>query len=353
MSEKLTPLVDEIALDHYLSKHLSNYKDYSGPLVAERISAGHSNETFVIRKGIQQWVLRRPPRGPLLPTAHDVIREYRVLSGLIKTDVPVPQPLLACEDTAVIGVPFYLMSKAEGVVIRNEIPSQFDTPEKRGELTSTLVEALVKLHAVDWEAVGLANLGKGQGYLERQLRRWSDQLERAKTRPLPELDVVTEWLKAHLPISPAPTVVHGDYRIDNVMYAKNEPIRIVAMLDWEMATLGDPLADLGYLLSFWREAGDPSPVFKDDLGAVTSAQGFPTRAEIIEQYSRLSGRNVDMQNTAFYIALAIWKLAILLEGSYNRHLAGTTDDPFFSLLGEGVPALGRRALEVCNGAISY
>ena len=120
-----------------------------------------------------------------------------------------------------------------------------------------------------------------------------------------------------------------------------------------MATLGDPLADLGYLLSFWREAGDPSPVFKDDLGAVTSAQGFPTRAEIIEQYSRLSGRNVDMQNTAFYIALAIWKLAILLEGSYNRHLAGTTDDPFFSLLGEGVPALGRRALEVCNGAISY
>ena len=223
MSEKLTPLVDEIALDHYLSKHLSNYKDYSGPLVAERISAGHSNETFVIRKGIQQWVLRRPPRGPLLPTAHDVIREYRVLSGLIKTDVPVPQPLLACEDTAVIGVPFYLMSKAEGVVIRNEIPSQFDTPEKRGELTSTLVEALVKLHAVDWEAVGLANLGKGQGYLERQLRRWSDQLERAKTRPLPELDVVTEWLKAHLPISPAPTVVHGDYRIDNVMYAKNEP----------------------------------------------------------------------------------------------------------------------------------
>lgn len=351
MREQLTPLVDEAALDRYLREQLPEYAEQSRePLVAERISMGHSNETFVIKHGSQQWVLRRPPRGPLLPTAHDVIREYRVLSGLINTEVPVPRPLLACEDTTVIGAPFYLMDKVPGVVIRGSVPAPFNTPELRWQLGRELIHNLAKLHAADWQKAGLATLGKPAGYLERQVRRWSDQLERSRIRPQPDLDAVTNWLKANMPVSPAATVVHGDYRIDNVMYAPNLPPRIAATLDWEMATLGDPLADLGYLLSSWREPGDAPSEVTRDLGDVTAESGFPNRTQIIEMYSEFSGREVDTNKMAFYTALAVWKLAILLEGSYNRHLAGTTDDPYFALLEEGVPALGRRAWRICNGA---
>jgi aminoglycoside phosphotransferase (APT) family kinase protein len=348
MTEILQQLVNETNLNSYLSEHLPGYAEDKTSLELERVSAGHSNETFILRKGSQQWVLRRPPLGPLLPTAHDVIREYRVLSGLINTAVPVPRPRLACEDTTIIGAPFYLMDKVEGVVIRNSIPSQFDTHDGHYQLGYALVENLVKLHAVDWEKAGLANLGKPAGYLERQLRRWSDQLERAKTRPLPELDAVTQWLQSHLPISPAATIVHGDYRIDNVMYSHTEPIKIVATLDWEMATLGDPLADLGYLLAFWRQADDEPLMITEELSNVTTQAGFVNRQEIAEIYAELSGRRLAPGTMAFYTALAVWKLAILLEGSYNRHLAGTTDDPYFKLLGEGVPMLGRRALAICN-----
>lgn len=354
MSQNLPPLVDEVALDRYLSEHLPDYAGAGDTaLVAQRITSGHSNETFFISKGGQQWVLRRPPRGPLLPTAHDVLREFRVLSGLIKTNVPVPRPILACEDTSIIGAPFYIMQKLDGIIIRHAVPAPFDNSNNRAQLAHELIANLVKLHAADWQAAGLADLGKPQGYLERQLRRWSDQLERARTRPIPELDEVTEWLKAHLPVSPPATMVHGDFRIDNVMYGRDLPVRIIGMLDWEMATLGDPLADLGYLLSSWREPNDPVSEIMRDLGDVTTEPGFPTRAEIVELYSELSGRKVDLSQMAFYTALAVWKLAILLEGSYNRHLAGTTDDPYFALMKEGVPALGRRALDICKGLRSY
>ncbi|MGH2502772.1 MAG: phosphotransferase family protein, partial [Ktedonobacterales bacterium] len=187
-----------------------------------------------------------------------------------------------------------------------------------------------------------------QGYLERQLRRWTGQLDASRNRPLPDLDAVTAWLHAHLPESGAATLVHGDYRLDNLMFAPQPPARAVAILDWEMATLGDPLADVGYLLSFWREPRDPDFGALGDAAWNISAQpGFPTRAELVERYAARTGRQMD--HVAFYIALAIWKLAILLEGSYKRHLAGTTDDPFFASLGEGIPVLARRALAVCEG----
>lgn len=350
MSEILQQLVNEVALDRYLTTHMAEYAAVAAAkLVIERVSAGHSNETFVIHKGPHQWVLRRPPLGPLLPTAHDVIREFRMLSGLINTNVPVPRPLLSCEDTTVLGAPFYLMARVDGVVIRSHVPPPFADPATRLELTRALVQNLVRLHAVDWQAAGLAGLGKPTGYLERQLRRWSDQLERAHTRAIPELDAVTVWLGANLPVSPLATIVHGDYRIDNVMYAQALPVQLVATLDWEMATLGDPLADLGYMLSFWREPGDPPFPIQGDLGQVTTEPGFPTRAVVIQMYAEMSGREVDPRQMAFYTALAVWKLAILLEGSYTRHLAGTTDDPYFELMREGVPALGRRALGICQG----
>lgn len=344
----LSPLVNAEALAEYLDGALPETR--GTPLSVERIRGGHSNETFFITRGGQEWVLRRPPRGPLLPTAHDVAREYRVLSALVPTPVPVPRPVLLCSNTDVIGAPFYLMERVHGVVIRASLPPGFERDKSaRAGLGIELIDRLADLHAVDWQAVGLSDFGKPQGYLERQLRRWTGQLDASRNRPLPDLDAVTEWLANNLPECGAATIVHGDYRLDNAMYAPEPPARILAIFDWEMATLGDPLADLGYLLSFWQEPGDLALELGDAAWRVTSMPGFSTRAQLVARYAERTGRK--MEHVAFYVALAIWKLAILLEGSYRRHLAGTTDDPFFATLDHGVPALAQRALAVCHGEI--
>ena len=347
--DTLPPLVDPQALAQFLDSHVSRSSD---PVDVERIRGGHSNETFFITRGQDNWVLRRPPYGPLLPTAHDVAREYRVLSALRHTNVPVPEPVLLCEDPSVIGAPFYLMRRVDGIVIRAKLPPAFqaDVADRAG-LGLELIDRLADLHAVDWQQVGLADFGKPSGYLERQLRRWSGQLDASRTRPTPDLDSVTAWLKEHLPESGPATIVHGDYRLDNALYANEPPARILAILDWEMATIGDPLADLGYLLSFWREPSDPEPDFRNDAWDLMVLPGFSTRAQLVDRYAERTGRH--MAHVPFYVALAIWKLAILLEGSYSRHLAGTTDDPFFLQLGEGVPALARRALAVSHGELHF
>jgi aminoglycoside phosphotransferase (APT) family kinase protein len=341
----LPPLIDEERLRHYLAQHIPG-EDV--PLQVERVLGGHSNETFYITRGAsEQWVLRRPPRGPLLPTAHDVLREYRVLKALNTTDVPTPRVLLACDDTGVIGAPFYLMERLHGVVIRTELPSYGQDAAGRAAISRALVDSLVALHGVDWQAVGLGDFGRPEGYIERQLRRWTGQLEKSRQRPLPDLDTVTGWLVAHRPVSGPATIVHGDFRLDNVMYAFDRP-EVIAIFDWEMATIGDPLADLGYLLSHWHEPGDPEPEFASQAWTVMMQPGFLSRAEIAGYYAQQSGRSV--RDMAFYTVLAIWKLAILLEGSYSRHRAGTTDDPFFAQLETGVPALARRALRICQAA---
>ncbi len=343
----LTPLVDERALEKYLAEHLP---DGDAPLRAEKIQAGHSNETFLITRANEQWVLRRPPRGPLLPTAHDVLREYRVISALSRANFPVPRPLLACEDASVLGAPFYLMERVEGVVIRDQLPPAFDSRRDGAAITDEVIRTLVALHAIAYREIGLENLGKPEGYIARQVKRWMGQFDGARTREIPELDFVSHWLQSHQPPPQRATIVHGDYRLDNTLFAPKPPPRLRAVFDWEMSTLGDPLADLGYLLSFWREAGEPvlSPL-PDDMGSITPLEGFLKRAEVAARYQELSGRQVNDLN--FYMVLAIWKLAILLEGSYKRHLAGTTDDPFFARLDEGVPALARRARSLCESAL--
>lgn len=340
----LEPLINEENLRRYLAQH---FPGEDAPLAIERISGGHSNETFFIRRGVQEWVLRRPPRGPLLPTAHDVLREYRVLHALNTTNVPTPRVLLACEDTGIIGAPVYLMERVPGIVIREELPSYGADAAGRRAISKALIDALAALHSADWQAIGLATLGKPEGYLERQLRRWMGQLDRSRQRPLPDLDAVTTWLTEHLPVSGPATIVHGDYRLDNAIYASDEP-RVAAIVDWEMATIGDPLADLGYLLSSWQEAGDAQSVIMSRLVQVTTLPGFMSRAEVAAYYSEQTGRPV--RDLAFYEALAIWKLAILLEGSYARHRAGTTDDPFFATLDQGVPSLAQQALSICQNA---
>ncbi len=308
--------------------------------------AGHSNETFFVRFGDREWVLRRPPRGAFLPTAHDVGREYRVLSALAPTNVRAPRPVLFCQDSSIIGAPFYLMERIEGSVIRDALPEPFASDEStRRGLGDELVDALVELHAVDSRAAGLEGFGKPSGYLERQVRRWSGQLELTEplTRTIPELHAVTAWLRDRVHQLPEgePTIVHGDYKMDNVMYAPGAPARLVAILDWEMSTIGDPLADLGWMVSFWREADDAVAIDLEGK-APTRLPGFQRRDDLVARYEERSGRVVG--DLTFHMVLAVWKLAILLEGSYARHLAGLTDDPFFAQMETGVPLLAQRAL---------
>jgi aminoglycoside phosphotransferase (APT) family kinase protein len=321
----------------------------SGPVEAETLGDGHSNITYLIKREGGEWVLRRPPRPPLPPSAHDVLREARLLSAVEDAAVRTPPVLATCDDESVIGAPFYVMEKIEGDVIVTDIPPALDTPTERARMAEELIDALVEIHAVDWQACGLEGYGKPSGYLERQVRRFSGLWEHNKTREVPEIDEGTAWLAANMPESGPATIVHGDYRLGNTMMGPGTPARLVAIFDWELATIGDPLADVGYLTATYAEPGeaDGEDTPMSALNAVTTREGFPTRAELIARYEERSGRSMSAVN--WYQTLAMWKSAVFLEGSYKRLLAGTTDDPFFKLLDEGVPALARHALAIAHG----
>ncbi len=308
-------------------------------LDAQPIGEGHSNVTFGLSSGL---VLRRPPRGPLPPSAHDVLREARLLSHLEDTPVRVPRVLATCEDAGVIGSPFYVMERVEGEVIANTIPAELDDPEQRRRIADQLIDALVELHGVDYAAVGLEGFGKPSGYLERQLRRFGGLWEHNRTREVPEVEQVGAWLAENLPESPPATIVHGDYRLGNTMFACAAPAQLVAILDWEMATIGDPLADLGYLMIHWTQEGDELGRF--NLQNVTRREGFPTREQLLARYEERSGRS--MRALDWYVALALWKATVFMEGNYKRACAGSTDDPYLKTFGEGVLELARRAARV-------
>jgi aminoglycoside phosphotransferase (APT) family kinase protein len=317
----------------------------SGPLHAEPVGEGHSNITYLIRRDGGSWILRRPPRPPLPPSAHDVLREARLLRALEGTAARVPRVLAVGDDEDVIGAPFYVMEVVAGSVVTHEVPAVLDTERERRGMGEELIDALAEIHAVDWRACGLEGFGRPTGYLERQLRRFGGLWEHNKTRELPTLDRVTGWLADHVPASREATIVHGDYRLGNVMFAPGAPARLVAVFDWELATIGDPLADLGYLVATWAQVGDPA--FEVALHDVTRRPGFPTRAGLIEHYEAVTGRS--MSDLRWYTTLALWKSAIFLEGSYKRRLAGTADDPFFDRLERGVPQLAERAWAASQG----
>ena len=320
----------------------------TGSIAAEPIGDGHSNVTFLLtREDGSELVLRRPPRPPLPPSAHDVLREARLLGALAQTPVRVPRVVAVGEDESVIGCPFFLMNRVAGEVIVSSVPEALDLPHERRLIAQELIDALVEIHAVDWQAVGLEGFGKPTGYLERQLRRFGGLWEHNKTRDIPEVERVGEWLSQNLPESGAATIVHGDYRLGNTMFASEPPARLVAVLDWEMATIGDPLADLGYLCMMWTEGGDPKGGMREYLGGVTRADGFLTRGELIERYEAKSGRS--MQDLRWYTTLAIWKSAVFMEGNYKRAVAGATDDPYLRQFGEGVVELARQAEGVAYG----
>jgi aminoglycoside phosphotransferase (APT) family kinase protein len=328
-----------LVLDPLIEFLDANQLDAPPDLSATPIGEGHSNVTFELSTGV---VLRRPPRGPLPPSAHDVLREARLLRALGPTPVRVPTVLAVCDDERVVGAPFYLMSRIEGQALTTSLPEPLDNPEQRERVADELIDALVELHSVQWTTIGLEGFGKPTGYLERQLRRFTGLWEHNRTRDVPEVEQVGAWLAENMPSSPPATIVHGDYRLGNTMYASQAPARLLAILDWEMATIGDPLADVGYMMIHWTESDDPQTKF--NLQSVTTRDGFPTRRELIARYEQRSGRS--MQALNWYVTLALWKAIVFMEGNYKRAVAGSTDDPYLKTFGEGVLELARRAVDV-------
>ncbi|MET8457988.1 MULTISPECIES: phosphotransferase family protein [Streptomyces] len=302
----------------------------TGALSGRLIEGGRSNLTYAVTDGTARWVVRRPPLGHVLATAHDMRREHRVISALHPTDVPVPRPLLLCEDEEVLGAPFYVMEFVEGTPYRTAEQLAPLGPERTRAAVLNLVDTLVELHAVDPAAAGLGDFGRPEGFLDRQLRRWAKQLDASRNRDLPGIDELHATLGRELPRSPAPTVVHGDYRLDNVLIG-GEDDTINAILDWEMSTLGDPLTDLGLLVMYSSPLGMPdSPV-----STTAQAPGHPAPAELIERYAARSGR--DVSAVAWYTAFAWFKLAVILEGIHYRYTLGQTVGRGFDRIGDLVP----------------
>ncbi|CAM5345729.1 acyl-CoA dehydrogenase [Streptomyces xanthochromogenes] len=301
----------------------------AGPLKARLIEGGRSNLTYVVTDGTGQWVVRRPPLGHVLATAHDMKREHRVISALHPTAVPVPEPVLLCEDESVLGSPFYVMEYVAGTPYRTAEQLAPLGAERTRAAVLALVDTLVELHAVDPEAVGLGDFGRPDGFLDRQLRRWGKQLDASRNRDLAGIDELHAALGRALPVSPAPTVVHGDYRLDNVLIGDDD--RIKAVLDWEMSTLGDPLTDLGLLVMYSAKL----EVADSPVSTTAGAAGHPSTAELIERYAAGSGR--DTSAISWYTAFAWFKLAVILEGIHYRYTLGQTVGAGFDRIGELVP----------------
>jgi aminoglycoside phosphotransferase (APT) family kinase protein len=309
------------------------------PLHAELIAGGRSNLTYVVDDGAHTWVLRRPPLGHVVATAHDMGREFRVLAGLADTDVPVPTVHAFCDDDSVNGAPFYVMERVQGQVLRDAAAMASLSPDDARRCSLELVDVLARLHAVDFQAVGLGDFGRPDGFLARNVARWGKQWAANKTRDVPQIDELARRLEAALPASGPPAIVHGDYRLDNTMLAPDDAGRIVAVLDWEMSTLGDPLTDLGLLLVYW---GGAETAAVRSTQAVSTVAGFLSTDEIVERYAEQSGR--DLAHLDFYVVFAMYKLAVILEGINARFLMGKTVGEGFSEIGSGVTTIVEGAL---------
>jgi aminoglycoside phosphotransferase (APT) family kinase protein len=311
----------------------------------ELISGGRSNLTYRLDLDSGPIVLRRPPLGHVLPTAHDMNREYRVLTALSGTAVPVPQPLANCQDAGVIGAPFYLMRFVDGAVLRTTQDGAGLSPEQAAELSNLMAETMAAIHGVDVAAVGLTEFGRPAGYLARQLARWQRQRELSNTRELPGYAELVERLAAGMPDSADGTLVHGDFRLDNTLVTLTRPARVAAVVDWEMSTLGDPLADLGLTLSYWADGAAGLPA--GEAGAsVTALPGFWSRQAFAARYAELTGR--DVSGVGYYIAFGYFKLAIVLEGIHARFLAHQTVGEGFEREGPAVLTLIERAHQMLD-----
>ena len=321
------PGIDLDRLADHLRAHRPDLA--TGPLRAELLAGGRSNLTYAVNDGTSEYVLRRPPLGHVLATAHDMAREHRVISALVPTGVPVPQPLLLCTDDSVLGAPFYLMTRVPGAVLRSRAQADRLGDTQKRDLAHAMIDTLADLHAVDPLSVGLGDFGHPDGFLARQVRRWAGQLDRSRSRDLPGADELRDRLAASVPEQAPPAIVHGDYRLDNLL-VETEPPKVNAVLDWEMATLGDPLTDLGLLVTYWDVFGamkQENPV----ADAIGPAAGFPTGAELLDRYGARSQLKLDQLD--WYVALACYKLAVILEGIHYRFIQGKTVGPGFDQIG--------------------
>jgi aminoglycoside phosphotransferase (APT) family kinase protein len=315
----------------------------AGPIAWQRVGDGQSNLTYRLRRGNRDVVLRRGPRPPHPPSAHDMVREAAIQQLLQAEGVAVPEVLAVCDDSSVLGVPFYLMNWLDGEVVTDRIPTTMSDPQSREVASRELVKTLAHLHAVDVETGPVAAIGRPVGYLERQVRRFRQIWEQVATRDLAQVDTIASWLDDHRPASQAPSVVHGDYRMGNVMFSRSGPVGVLAVLDWELATLGDPLADLGYLTATYTDSD--SILTPLHLTTVTAQPGFLSSDELARVYAEHSA--LDLSGLAWYQTLALWKAAIFCEAIYARWLNGERpgDTTFGPSLEAGIPALLRAADE--------
>jgi aminoglycoside phosphotransferase (APT) family kinase protein len=329
----------EEALLAYLKQHLP---DLDGPLTVEQFPSGFSNLTYLLRPGERELVLRRPPVGANIKTAHDMGREYRILSHLYPVYGKVPRPLLFCEDETVLGAPFYVMERVKGIILRAQPPRGLElSPETLRRLSEVFVENLVEIHGIDYDAAGLGDLGSPQGYVARQIGGWTKRYFNARTDDVPEIEQLAVWLREHLPPDSARgSLIHNDYKYDNLVLAPDELTRVVAVLDWEMATVGDPLMDFGTSLGYWVEATDAEE-WQQYGFVLTKLPGNFTRSELLDYYSRCSGREI--VEPVFYYAYALLKIAVIVQQIYARYKQGLTKDPRFAQLGALVKACGRLA----------
>ncbi|TNM38475.1 phosphotransferase family protein [Nocardioides albidus] len=331
--------VDHARLHAWLVENgLTDGRTDASGLTSRLLAGGRSNLTYEISDGSHTWVLRRPPLGHVLETAHDMGREYRVLEALRGSAVPVPQAIRLCSTAEVLGAPFYLMSLVDGVALRTAAEMEERGPERTRAISLGVVDTLVALHAVVPSEVGLGDFGRPEGYLERQVRRWQKQLDSSLSRPLPAAAVLHQRLLRRVPVQSAPGIVHGDYRLDNVLVDDQD--RIAAVLDWEMATLGDPLMDLAVMAVYGRLGQEyTSPVISD----VVNARGHVSEAEALERYAAGSGR--DLTNLSFHLGLAAFKLAVILEGIHFRYVHGQTVGDGFEHIGAAVEPLLQLGLD--------
>jgi aminoglycoside phosphotransferase (APT) family kinase protein len=326
-----------------LAKYLSGrVEGLAGPLEVQQFGRGYSNLTYLVRgAGARELVLRRAPPGVNIRSAHDMGREHKILSHLSEVWPKAPRPVHYCEDPSVLGTPFYLMERVHGVVLRAKNPDDLVLDEARmRRLSTAAVDTLAEIHMIDYAAAGLGDLGRPEGYVERQLTGWTERYKKAQTDEVPEVDELSRWLFAHAPRTSGASLIHNDFKYDNLVFAPGLD-RVVAVLDWEMATLGDPLMDLGTTLGYWIQADDP-PVFQATVFGPTTLPGNLTRAEIVERYEAKTGRRAE--NTIFYFAYALYKLAVVAQQLHKRYKEGLTKEERYSVMLAGVRAVSSAAL---------
>jgi aminoglycoside phosphotransferase (APT) family kinase protein len=327
--------LDIARLEPFLQERFAS----TGNVSVEQFPSGHSNLTYLVRLGSRELVLRRPPFGSKVRSAHDMSREYRVLSKLHAAYPVAPKALLYCDDPSILGAPFYLMEPIHGIILRRDPPAGVPfPPETARRLSEAFIDNLARLHSPDYAGVGLADLGKPQGYLERQVKGWIERYHNSKTHDLPEVDLISAWLTERMPVSPEATLIHNDYKYDNLVLDPDDATKIVGVLDWEMCTVGDPLTDLGTALAYWADPQDPKDL-QEIRSAPTTLPGTLTRAQLVERYAAATGR--DTANIVFYLTFARFKVAVIIQQIYYRYAQGLTQDVRFACMPKRIHTLLR------------